>query len=127
MILVRANSLSKGYSGVRSELVKSLLDLLNNNVIPFIPEKGSVGSSGDLSPLSHLALALMGEGRAVEDGKVLDTKEVLNKKGYFVIGDFFPNDKADTKFLTSLFELIEDSHGAGQGKWKYGIKILRKP
>ncbi len=81
MILVRANSLSKGYSGVRSELVQSLLDLLNNNVIPFIPEKGSVGSSGDLSPLSHLALALIGEGRAVEDGKVLDTKEVLNKKG----------------------------------------------
>ena len=81
MILVRANSLSKGYSGVRSELVQSLLDLLNNNVIPFIPEKGSVGSSGDLSPLSHLALALIGEGRVVEDGRVLDTKEVLNKKG----------------------------------------------
>ena len=51
---------------------------------------------------------------------------VLKRKGYFVIGDFFPNDKADTKFLTSLFELIEDSRGAGQGKWEYGIKILRK-
>ena len=51
---------------------------------------------------------------------------VLKRKGYFVIGDFFPNDKADPKFLTSFSELIEDVNGEGQGKWKYGIKILRK-
>ena len=51
---------------------------------------------------------------------------VLKRKGYFVIGDFFHNDKADTKFLTSFSELIEDVHGEGRGKWKYGIKILRK-
>ena len=51
---------------------------------------------------------------------------VLKRKGYFVIGDFFPHDKTDTKFLTSFSELIEDGPGEGQGKWKYGIKILRK-
>ncbi|MCL6002810.1 MAG: histidine ammonia-lyase [Thermoplasmatales archaeon] len=81
MMLVRANSLSKGYSGVRPELIQSLLAMLNANVIPYIPEKGSVGSSGDLSPLAHLALVLIGEGRVVETSKIVETKSVLSMKG----------------------------------------------
>ena len=79
MMLVRANSLSKGYSGVRLELIQSLLDMLNSNVIPYIPEKGSVGSSGDLSPLAHLALALIGEGRFIEKGKIVEAEKVFSK------------------------------------------------
>ncbi len=81
MMLVRANSLSKGYSGVRPELIQSLVDLLNSNVVPYVPEKGSVGSSGDLSPLSHLALTLIGEGRVIEDGSISDSHSVLSKRG----------------------------------------------
>ncbi len=81
MMLVRANSLCKGYSGVRSELISSLIDLINGNIIPYIPEKGSVGSSGDLSPLAHLALVLMGEGKVIENGKIQDSEEVLSRKG----------------------------------------------
>ena len=81
MMIVRANSLSKGYSGVRTELIQSLVDMINANVIPYVPEKGSVGSSGDLSPLSHLVLTLIGEGRVVEDGKTVDSKTALSRKG----------------------------------------------
>lgn len=81
MMLVRASSLSKGYSGVRPELIQSLLDLLNRNIIPYIPEKGSVGSSGDLAPLAHLALTLIGEGKVIENGKTLDSLSVLQRNG----------------------------------------------
>lgn len=81
MMLVRANSLSKGYSGVRPELIQSLVDLINANVTPFVPEKGSVGSSGDLSPLAHLVLTLIGEGRAIEEGRIVDSKDALSKRG----------------------------------------------
>src|SRR5256714_8211245 len=62
MILLRANVLAKGYSGARPELVELLLGLLNNDLYPPVPEQGSVGASGDLAPLAHLALALIGEG-----------------------------------------------------------------
>ena len=61
MILLRANVLAKGYSGARPDLVELLLGLLNNDLYPPIPEQGSVGASGDLAPLAHLALALIGE------------------------------------------------------------------
>ena len=81
MMLVRANSLSKGVSGVRPELIQSLLDMLNKNIIPYIPEKGSVGSSGDLSPLAHLALSLIGEGRVIDNGKVIDSHSAFDQKG----------------------------------------------
>jgi histidine ammonia-lyase len=63
-MLLRANTLAKGFSGVRTELVKTLLDMLNESVHPIIPEKGSLGASGDLAPLAHMGLVLMGEGEA---------------------------------------------------------------
>jgi histidine ammonia-lyase len=80
MILFRINSLAKGYSGVRLELLKSLIDLFNSGIIPLIPSQGSVGSSGDLSPLAHLALTLIGEGYCKCDGKIMNAKKALSKK-----------------------------------------------
>jgi len=65
MILLRANSLAKGFSGVRPVVIDTLCDLLNRGVHPLIPSQGSVGASGDLAPLSHLALVLLGEGEAM--------------------------------------------------------------
>jgi len=68
MMLLRANSLSKGHSGVRPMLIDTLCEMLNRGVTPYVPSQGSVGASGDLAPLAHLALALIGEGECV-DGK----------------------------------------------------------
>ncbi|HPI40410.1 MAG TPA: histidine ammonia-lyase [Pseudobdellovibrionaceae bacterium] len=62
MMILRANTLATGYSGVRVEVIHKILEYLNHNIIPVIPSQGSVGASGDLAPLSHLALALIGEG-----------------------------------------------------------------
>jgi histidine ammonia-lyase len=67
MILLRANSLAKGLSGVRVEVINALCEMLNRGVIPFIPSQGSVGASGDLAPLAHLALVLIGEGECLND------------------------------------------------------------
>jgi histidine ammonia-lyase len=67
MLLLRANSLSKGFSGVRAEVIDALCEFLNRGVTPFVPSQGSVGASGDLAPLSHLALALIGEGECLDD------------------------------------------------------------
>jgi len=67
MILLRANSLSKGYSGVRTEIIDTLCEMLNRGVTPFVPSQGSVGASGDLAPLAHLALVMIGEGECLDD------------------------------------------------------------
>ncbi len=66
MMLLRANSLAKGYSGVRAVVIDTLCEMLNRGVMPFVPSQGSVGASGDLAPLAHLALALIGEGECVD-------------------------------------------------------------
>ena len=66
MMLLRANSLAKGYSGVRGVLIDTLCEMLNRGVTPFVPSQGSVGASGDLAPLAHLALALIGEGECID-------------------------------------------------------------
>lgn len=68
MMLLRANSLARGHSGVRLELVDRLLEMLNRRLHPAVPEQGSVGASGDLAPLAHLALALIGEGEFLGAG-----------------------------------------------------------
>src|ERR1700691_4996818 len=67
MMLLRANSLAKGYSGVRAIVIDTLCEMLNRGVTPFVPSQGSVGASGDLAPLAHLALALIGEGECVDE------------------------------------------------------------
>jgi histidine ammonia-lyase len=66
MTLLRAGSLAKGYSGVRGIVIDTLCEMLNRNVTPFVPSQGSVGASGDLAPLAHLALALIGEGECID-------------------------------------------------------------
>ena len=72
MMLLRANALARGHSGVRVLVVDKILEYLNNDIIPVIPSQGSVGASGDLAPLSHLALALIGEGEVWESGVKAD-------------------------------------------------------
>jgi len=81
MLLLRANVLAKGFSGCRVELVELLLALLNASVHPVIPEKGSVGASGDLAPLAHLALVVIGEGEAFYRGERIPGSEALKRAG----------------------------------------------
>ena len=81
MVLVLAASLARGHSAVRPELVELLVGMLNAGVAPVIPEVGSVGASGDLAPLSHLALVLMGEGEAWHRGERLPGGEALRRAG----------------------------------------------
>lgn len=82
ILLLKANSLASGASGVRPELVDALLALLENDVLPVIPERGSVGASGDLSPLAHLALALIGEGEAFQADTLLEGRDVTSAAGF---------------------------------------------
>src|SRR5882762_2548878 len=79
MMLLRANVLTLGFSGIRLEIVQMLCEMLNRGVHPVIPEKGSVGASGDLAPLAHLALTLIGEGEAFFEGKRMESREALER------------------------------------------------
>jgi histidine ammonia-lyase len=81
IMLMRANTLALGYSGVREAVIELLLECLNRGVHPVIPSRGSVGASGDLAPLSHLALVLLGEGVALLDGERLDGATALQRVG----------------------------------------------
>ncbi len=80
-MLLRANALAKGNSGARVETVELLLDCLNRGVLPHVPARGSVGASGDLAPLAHLALPLVGEGQAWFQGELLDGAVALDRAG----------------------------------------------
>jgi histidine ammonia-lyase len=79
MVLLRANSLAKGFSGVRPAVIDTLCELLSRGVHPLIPSQGSVGASGDLAPLAHLALVLIGEGEAMFRGKRMASAEALKQ------------------------------------------------
>jgi histidine ammonia-lyase len=81
MLLLRANTLAIGHSGARPLLVDALLTLLNSNVLPLIPSRGSVGASGDLAPLAHLAAVLLGEGEATVAGKRTSARKALRAAG----------------------------------------------
>ena len=81
MILLRANVLALGLSGIRLAVIEQLCDLINRDVIPVIPEKGSVGASGDLAPLAHLSLTLIGEGEAFYKGARVPGSVALGKAG----------------------------------------------
>lgn len=80
-MLLRANALSRGYSGIRVEVVNLLLACLNKGVLPVVPAQGSVGASGDLAPLSHMAIVLIGEGEATFEGEVLPGGDALKRAG----------------------------------------------
>ncbi|MFT4415487.1 histidine ammonia-lyase [Fredinandcohnia humi] len=86
MVLLRLNALIKGYSGIRPIIAEQLLTLLNHKIHPVIPQQGSLGASGDLAPLSHLALVLMGEGKVHYKGEIHTTMEVFEKEGIQPIG-----------------------------------------
>src|SRR5436853_5965617 len=80
MMLLRANSLSKGYSGVRAATIDTLCEMLNRGATPLVPSQGSVGAIGDLSPLAHLALSLIGEGECVDEkGVRIASAEALRR------------------------------------------------
>ncbi|MBS9776123.1 MAG: histidine ammonia-lyase [Fusobacterium sp.] len=85
IVFLRAVNLAKGYSGARRVLVETLVEMLNKNVTPWIPEKGSVGSSGDLSPLAHMSLVLLGLGKAYYNGELLSGKEAMEKAGIAIL------------------------------------------
>lgn len=80
-MFLRANMLSKGYSGVRLELVKLLIEMINRNVVPLVYKKGSVGASGDLAPLAFIALVLIGKGKAFYENRLINAKLALKKAG----------------------------------------------
>ncbi len=79
IMLIRANTLARGFSGIRLETLELLIEFLNVGINPVIPEKGSLGASGDLAPLAHMALPLIGLGEVEFDGEVFESKEVLEK------------------------------------------------
>lgn len=81
MMLIRANTLAKGHSGIRLQTIELLLELLNRNILPIIPSKGSLGASGDLAPLAHMSLPLLGVGQVKMDGQALSASEALIKAG----------------------------------------------
>ena len=81
IMLLRANALAKGYSGVRIKTIETLVHMLNKRVHPIIPEKGSLGASGDLAPLSHMVLVMIGEGEALYEGKRMTGKEAMDQAG----------------------------------------------
>src|SRR5262245_64558171 len=79
MMLLRANVLTLGFSGIRWEVIELLCEMLNHRVHPVVPEKGSVGASGDLAPLAHLALSVIGEGEVIFEGQRVATAEALRR------------------------------------------------
>ena len=81
IMLLRANALAKGYSGIRLSTLNTLIEMINKGVHPIVPEKGSLGSSGDLAPLAHVVLVLIGEGEAIFKGVRMPGKEAMAKAG----------------------------------------------
>src|SRR2546423_2265150 len=81
IMLIRANTLARGFSGIRSETLELILECLNRGVHPIIPEKGSLGASGDLAPLAHFACVLIGEGEAEYKGEIMPGADALSAAG----------------------------------------------
>ena len=77
IILTKIISLSKGSSGIRLEIIERLIDFLNFNCLPIIPSQGSVGASGDLAPLAHMTLPILGYSNLKYNGDIISSKEVL--------------------------------------------------
>ncbi len=85
IMLLRANALAKGHSGIRLSTLNTLIEMLNKNVIPVIPEKGSLGASGDLAPLSHMVLVMIGEGEAYFEGMRLPGRQAMEKANISIV------------------------------------------
>lgn len=85
IMLLRVNNLAKGHSGVRLSTLNTLVEMINKDVYPIIPEKGSLGASGDLAPLAHMVLVMLGEGEATYQGVHMTGKEAMDKAGIPVV------------------------------------------
>jgi len=85
IMVLRANVIAMGYSGVRMEVLRRLVEMINKGVHPLVPEQGSVGASGDLAPLAHLTSVLMGEGEALFQRKVMPGKKAMEKAGIPIV------------------------------------------
>ena len=85
MLLLKVQSLSYGHSGVQLETVERLIEMFNKNILPVIFQQGSLGASGDLAPLAHLSLPLLGVGQVVVDGKEVETKSIMKSNGWKAI------------------------------------------
>ncbi len=85
IILLRINNLAKGYSGAKLETIQTMIDMLNKGVHPVVPQKGSLGASGDLAPLSHMVLPMIGLGMAEYAGEVMSGAEAMKKAGVPII------------------------------------------
>lgn len=81
LMVLKINSLARGFSGIRAEVVDTLIKLVNLEIYPCIPEKGSVGASGDLAPLAHMSAILLGEGQAMYQGEIISAKVALDVAG----------------------------------------------
>jgi histidine ammonia-lyase len=84
-LLLKINNLASGYAGIKLETLNTLVEMFNNRVHPLVPEKGSVGASGDLAPLAHIALVLIGQGKAVFAGRELQGKEAMKEAGIRIV------------------------------------------
>lgn len=85
IMLLRSNALAKGYSGIRLSTLQTLIEMLNKRVHPIVPEKGSLGSSGDLAPLAHMVLVMIGEGEAIYEGVRMAGKNAMQKAGIEIV------------------------------------------
>ena len=112
MMLLRANVLTLGFSGIRLEVIQLLCEMLNRRIHPVIPEKGSVGASGDLAPLAHLSLSVVGEGDAFFEGNRLPSAQALQRVG------LQPVELAAKEGL-ALLNGTQGMHGVG------GLALLR--
>src|SRR2546430_3860564 len=112
MTLLRANVLTLGLSGIRFEIIEMLCKMLNCRVCPVVPEKGSVGASGDLAPLAHLALSLIGEGEAFFQGERMESREAFRRAGLEPV-------KLEAKEGLALLNGTQAMHAVG------GLALLR--
>lgn len=85
MLLLRINNLAKGFSGIRPETLDTMIEMLNRGVAPWIPQQGSLGASGDLAPLSHMILVMLGLGRAYYQGELMNGKAAMDQAGIPVV------------------------------------------
>lgn len=118
ILLLKANTLAKGFSGVRPEIVAFLLDLLNKNVLPSIPQKGSVGASGDLAPLAHLALVVIGKGEVLEGKENISAGIALKSAGLEPI-------KLEAKEGLALLNGTQFMTGLGVVNWHIAKTLLQ--
>lgn len=118
-MLLRANSLGRGYSGVRPVVVERLCELLNAGVHPLMPEQGSLGASGDLAPLAHMALVLTGEGEAEFGGRIMPGREALRAAGLAPL-------RLEAKEGLALINGTQVMTALGVLAWYDAVRLLRR-